>query len=238
MKAVAFLSILGLLCLIKQDELASEAFMTDYSGLVSTKRGGSHQGRGIFRNISPRANPLHRKRTSLSVSFIEQSLKQISDTLDAEIDDPSFVKKLKGVVPQVSEQELGLLVLLTVPMAWGTYACTVQSIYALEPHVPGFLFSTCYFFVAALGSLTATFVSKSQQNSSIATSRTRNANRKDDSQPVAVPAVAGLELGFYVYLANFLHVIGLQTVPSDRAGFLFQCTYYQYSKRILFTFGF
>ena len=156
--------------------------------------------------------PQQRLDTSLPVSsFFQNELKRISETLDVESRDSNsadLVGRLTNAL-SLSKKEIGLLVLFTVPVAWGTYACTVQSIYALEPKVPGFLFSTCYFFVAATGSVMATLWNN-------------NASAQRTDLTKSIPVTAGLELGFYVYMANFLHVIGLQSVPSDRAGFLFQ----------------
>lgn len=155
-----------------------------------------------------------RPRTALHVSFIQDRLREIGDSIDTD-GSSSFMQQLKKPI-SFSQRELGLIVLLTVPIAWGTYASTVQSIYTLDPQVPGFIFSTFYFFVAASGSLLATHWNNNaqKQQSDISTSK---------EEVKTLPAIAGLELGFYVYLANFMHVIGLQTVPSDRAGFLFQC---------------
>lgn len=43
----------------------------------------------------------------------------------------------------------GVLVLLTVPVAWGTFEVAVRYVYALEPSVPAFFFSLAYYTVAA-----------------------------------------------------------------------------------------
>ena len=41
---------------------------------------------------------------------------------------------------------LGILVLLTVPLSWGTYAPVVRYLYAIQPPVPGFVFSSCCWY--------------------------------------------------------------------------------------------
>lgn len=169
--------------------------------------------RGTEKTFSPKVfSSSSRQDTVLFVSsIIQDRLKRIGDSIDVDNAGSTFLQQLKK--PSFSQRELGLLVLLTVPVAWGTYAPTVQSLYALDSSIqlPGFIFSTFYFFVAASGSLLATVWSN---------------NHAPQEQQKAMPAIAGLELGCYVYLANFLHVIGLQTVPSDRAGFLFQCKFH------------
>ncbi len=49
-----------------------------------------------------------------------------------------------------SERTLGVLVLLTVPLAWGTYTPVVKYMYErTDPAVPGFVFSVGYYLVAA-----------------------------------------------------------------------------------------
>ena len=154
--------------------------------------------------------------TALHVSFIQDRLKEMGDDRKTN-NDKSAAWPQQLQLPAVSPREMGLLVLLTVPVAWGTYAPTVQSLYTMDTQIPGFIFSTFYFAVAASGSLAATWLVNQKNN------KNGQANKPAAAAEPVLPAVAGLELGLYVYLANFLHVIGLQSVPSDRAGFLFQC---------------
>jgi drug/metabolite transporter (DMT)-like permease len=112
------------------------------------------------------------------------------------------------------ERRSGLLVLLTVPVAWGTFEPAVRYLYTIDPPIPGFVFSTCYYLVASSSLYLACFLSqtkKSDGNKSL-----------EVSQPW--PIQGGLELGSYLFVGNALQVIGLQTVPSDRAAFLLQLT--------------
>ena len=197
--------LLGALYLLQSANFSAEAFTSQGPRIAKpttiTKWGKDQQQPILGRSQTA---------TTLYVSSIQDRLKEFGESMDVDDSNP-FMQQLKKPL-SFSERELGLLVLLTVPVAWGTYASTVQTIYKLDPQVPGFMFSTCYFFIAASGSLAATFWNSSQQEAKGA-----------EAEPKSVPAIAGLELGLYVYLANFLHVIGLQSVPSDRAGFLFQC---------------
>lgn len=58
------------------------------------------------------------------------------------------------------ERALGLSVLLTVPFAWGTYTPVVKYLYALNPPVPGLIFSASYYGIAAVTLWTILLVSR------------------------------------------------------------------------------
>jgi hypothetical protein len=139
----------------------------------------------------------------------------------------------------VSDHTLGILVLLTVPLSWGTYGPTVRYLYEIQPPVPGFVFSACYYTLAAGTMLLLSWTSTDQSQTSTATIEHINGDDDDDdvtattselfsssssSSSSSFPIIGGIELGMYLFLANCLQVIGLQTVPSDRAGFLVQLT--------------
>lgn len=79
--------------------------------------------------------------------------------------------------------------------------------YEIDPPIPGFVFSTAYFAVAAL--------------SAFALLSLKTTDEDDPDDWIALKA--GLELGFYLFVGNSLQVLGLKSVPSDRAGFLVQC---------------
>jgi drug/metabolite transporter (DMT)-like permease len=80
----------------------------------------------------------------------------------------------------------------------------------MDPAVPGFVFSAGYYLVAA-----ATL-------STLNTWSLRNVN--DESREEGGATMGGLELGSYLFLGNGFQVVGLQTVPADRAAFLVQLT--------------
>jgi hypothetical protein len=84
----------------------------------------------------------------------------------------------------------------------------VKGLYEIDPPIPGFVFSTAYFAVAAVSAF------------GLLSFQTSNESSSDDGW---VAVKAGLELGFYLFLGNSLQVLGLKTIPSDRAGFLVQC---------------
>jgi drug/metabolite transporter (DMT)-like permease len=125
------------------------------------------------------------------------------------------------------ERALGILVLLSVPLSWGTYGPVVRYLYELQPPVPGFVFSAAYYVVASLALLT---LSSTQQTRSIDYNETEQDNvsliisENNDFESTKVPIIGGLELGTYLFLGNGLQILGLKTVPADRAGFLVQLT--------------
>jgi drug/metabolite transporter (DMT)-like permease len=135
---------------------------------------------------------------------------------------------------KLSQRTKGLLVLLTVPFAWGTYVPVVRYLYALQPAVPGFVFSACYYAIASTTTLgMLAFQERKNNNDSggervpVNTDAILPSEQSDDmgaNTSTSFPLFAGVELGAYLFIANCLQVIGLKTVPSDRAGFLVQLT--------------
>ena len=124
---------------------------------------------------------------------------------------------LGNLVPDISQETLGLMVLLSVPVVWGTYVPVVRSLYDFDPPIPGFLFSFAYFTVASLSSLALVASQYSKNNDS---------STPNNSSPFPpLPITAGAELGTYLFLGNCLQVMGLRSVPADKAGFLVQCTW-------------
>ena len=112
-----------------------------------------------------------------------------------------------------SERGLGVLVLLTVPLAWGTYTPAVKYMYEMEPAIPGFVFSAGYYLVAAA---TLRLLLNLQAN--------KPKVGKPEESEEGLDVRGGWELGSYLFIGNALQVVGLQTVPADRAAFLVQLT--------------
>lgn len=137
-------------------------------------------------------------------SFVRKKLTRLHAA--APEDDPS---------PLSIERNLGISVLLSVPLAWGTFEPAVRYVYTIEPAVPGFVFSVGYYLVAALtlSALAGLSMLRNEQDSD-------DNNEKLPSLPIR----GGIELGIYLFLGNGLQVLGLKTVPSDRAAFLLQLT--------------
>lgn len=123
----------------------------------------------------------------------------------------------------------GIVVLLTVPLAWGTYGPVVKYLYTIDPPIPGLVFSAAYYFVAAVTLWTLVGISSlfvnSRQKSNVSSSipeitTPTNASKRS----IGTALVGGMELGGYLFLGNLVQVLALRTVPADRAGFLVQLT--------------
>ena len=144
-----------------------------------------------------------------------------------------------------NNRALGVLVLLTVPLAWGTYAPVVKYVYEMNPPVPGFVFSGAYYMIAALTlsllaflqqQITTTMPSKTYDDDDDSTTfqdeliiiQESDQNIIMSSNSILnkppIQFWAGLELGSYLFIGNCLQVVGLKTVPADRAAFLVQLT--------------
>lgn len=118
-----------------------------------------------------------------------------------------------------SERNVGIFVLLTVPLAWGTFEPAVRYVYAIRPAVPGFVFSVAYYLVAAsaLSALAGLSMMRQEENPTMS-------SEDEASATSSLPIRGGLELGTYLFVGNALQVIGLVNTPSDRAAFLLQLT--------------
>lgn len=83
--------------------------------------------------------------------------------------------------------------------------------YQIQPDIPPFLFSLAYYTVATtplcLLALTG-----------------RDGKSNATSASTRLPIIGGFELGTYLFIGNALQLVGLKTVPSDRAAFLLQLT--------------
>ncbi|KAG8464781.1 hypothetical protein KFE25_010149 [Diacronema lutheri] len=106
-------------------------------------------------------------------------------------------------------------VLLTVPLAWGTYAPAVKVAFAAasEPAVPGIALCAVQYLFAALALTAAGRFAGGGSGA-----RLRGAARSSSRGVWA----AALELGGMLFLANVLHVAALARLPTDRAAFLVQ----------------
>jgi hypothetical protein len=88
--------------------------------------------------------------------------------------------------------------------------------------VPGFVFSAAYYTVASLTLLGLMgFTKDDPQEQAVDDTPIPN---NDQAETNNIPLQGGIELGTYLFLGNGLQVLGLKTVPADRAGFLVQLT--------------
>ena len=113
----------------------------------------------------------------------------------------------------------------------------VRYLYEIQPAVPGFVFSACYYAVASLTTLSIVAVQDRNYKNANAhdiMESTDDDNSESTSESKLLlpnntpsspfPIIGGMELGLYLFLGNCLQVVGLKTVPADRAGFLVQLT--------------
>ena len=137
------------------------------------------------------------------------------------------------------ERTIAILVLLTVPISWGTYTPVVKYMYdKITPSMPGFVFSTGYYIVAALtlrsillvvGLLSSRKNNNNKlllllDNNNVIEQEKAGGNNNNNISNDLITKRGGLELGSYLFIGNGLQVIGLQSVPADRAAFLVQLT--------------
>ena len=181
---------------------------------------------------------------------IEQTEKQIEMDSNVNADgNPGADINIKQK-QATSEKLLGILVLLTVPLSWGTYAPVVKYVYEMDPPVPGFVFSAGYYLIASVtltllavgmswknevevGNISTTDVNDkgadadadADTNNIVGTMKTMQETEPSTSfLSLPLQTRAGIELGSYLFLGNCLQVVGLKTVPADRAAFLVQLT--------------
>lgn len=159
------------------------------------------------------------------------------------VESNSDINNVNGITNNASEPQsnleenvdgraLGILVLLTVPLAWGTYTPVVKYMYEkMDPSMPGFVFSAGYYLVAAASlrilsnmqdGSKGDAVEGNDQSETIAISNKEVLGDEEDD--ASITTRGGLELGSYLFIGNGLQVVGLQTVPADRAAFLVQLT--------------
>jgi hypothetical protein len=116
----------------------------------------------------------------------------------------------------------GLLVLSTVPLAWGSFEPAVRLVFQIQPDIPPFVFSFLYYLIAASALLF--FALRPVGNNEDIEPDSIQAEEQLSKEMDPWPYLGGLELGTYLFIGNGLQVVGLKTVPSDRAAFLLQLT--------------
>ena len=104
-----------------------------------------------------------------------------------------------------------MLILLTVPLAWGTYTPVVKQLFSYDPPVPALLFSSSYYLVAYVALSVVSLVASSSSSSS-------------NPQKPKPPTGPALELATYLFLANLLQLAGLLSTTATRAAFTVQLT--------------
>jgi drug/metabolite transporter (DMT)-like permease len=145
-------------------------------------------------------------------------------------DDQSLVDSPAAAsIAAAAERQKGLLVLLTVPFCWGTFEPAVRYVYAMDPPINSFVFSLAYYAVASVSLLIAASLATRPSPPPSPQDIIDNDDDDDDDDEESIfgwpiQLQGGLELGTYLFVGNALQVLGLKTVPADRAAFLLQLT--------------
>jgi hypothetical protein len=176
------------------------------------KKGSNHHCRSIARVQHPRYSTslfVGKDSDSHSLLMMEKSTNDTNESL------------LSVSLNQRQDEALslpGLFVLATVPLVWGTYVPIVRLLYEIDPPIPGYIFSAAYFGISAVTTtVLANLFAKNDHPSRRPSDDNTNLST-DQTQ-----TLAGLELGSWIFMGNTLQLLGLETVSSDRAGFLVQC---------------
>jgi drug/metabolite transporter (DMT)-like permease len=161
------------------------------------------------------------------LSFHEIRYSQVVSTLSylklTPLDSPSN-ENLSSITrkQQLSDKNKGLLVLFTVPLAWGTFEPAVRLVYQYQPDIPPFVFSLAYYLAASIVLGLLSYRSTAELDVNMEVDSAKSLLTTDDGR--RTPVLGGIELGTYLFIGNALQIIGLKTVPSDRAAFLLQLT--------------
>jgi drug/metabolite transporter (DMT)-like permease len=127
-----------------------------------------------------------------------------------------------------------LLVLLLVPLAWGTYGPAVKSLYALEAPPPELMFNWMNYIVASssLAAVTAMRPALPLTPGADAADADADADAKADADADAkadadvsrAAVLAGLELGAYLFAGSTVQIFGMRYTSAGRAAFIVQLT--------------
>ena len=124
----------------------------------------------------------------------------------------------------------GIFILMTVPIAWGTFEPAIRYVYEIQPTIPPVVFQLAYYTIAtsALSTLVIFQEGTTKEDSGDEGGQTSKqailiaqdngqdcASYKDEPNHPLPPHIrGGIELGTYLFLGNGLQVIGLKTVAS------------------------
>lgn len=184
-----------------------------------------------------------KRPTHLQSSSYKESTRRTDSGVLSVFSDTPIAPYLDAPRFGLSEKNMGFLALFSVPVVWGTYVPVVRVLYESDPPVPGVLFSAAYFAVASLSTLALliVFPNLDRDDSSHGQAAHRDAlaleqeQSLDDSALSTYPQkdfwsklntlhlpIGGIEIGTYLFLGATMQVMGLKTIPADRAGFLVQ----------------
>ena len=117
---------------------------------------------------------------------------------------------------------LNLLVLASVPLAWGSYSPLVKSLYTTaELPPPGIIFNAISYAVSVctLGSLA--FITKDgRKKRDISDEEAKN----EENEKQRMTLIGGIQLGTLLFLGSNVQVLGIQSTSASKAGILVQLT--------------
>jgi drug/metabolite transporter (DMT)-like permease len=221
----------------------------------TTRRTTTQDGKHSVRFTSPRRRFASNTATTTTRNNVpHKSLQTSADATSTRLHltflDPWNNNNGDGIVENdAALRQKGILVLATVPLAWGTFEPAVRLVYQIQPDIPPFVFSFLYYLVAAtpLCLLALAQRSKNDPQKDDAANSTTSASANETSpynttamtmtesttelvggnsttSSFLLPLRGGFELGTYLFVGNGLQVVGLKTVPADRAAILLQLT--------------
>ncbi|CAB9496934.1 EamA-like transporter family [Seminavis robusta] len=206
---IPWLIIVALVVFISENSVEAFSASPPTSGLGSTDPLSQTTLRIPHRANSPYSSPLSIRKRHGKQRFNRELFSATNND-----DNPNAV----------ADRNQGILVLLTVPLAWGTFEPVVRYVYAIEPPIPGLVFSPCYYFVAASALSLLSIVSAPTDTASDDTVVSPDDNDDNIPSSTTSPILGGMELGFYLFAGNLLQVLALKTLNSDRVAFLIQLT--------------
>mmetsp|Transcript_12093 Transcript_12093/g.22627 ORF Transcript_12093/g.22627 Transcript_12093/m.22627 type:complete len:500 (+) Transcript_12093:125-1624(+) len=188
--------------------------------------------------------PILLGRSRISHLSTAEKLSSTNDDEKTAVDDRKLgVFNTSSNSSNKNQRLIGILVLLSVPLSWGTYAPVVKYVYEMNPPTPGFVFSAAYYLIASLTLVSISSYSSVTKTVDGVVAKEEAVDRDfllDETTPgnnmptLPVPnsstlqlsekTLGGFELGTYLFMGNCLQVVGLESIPADRAAFLVQLT--------------
>ena len=117
---------------------------------------------------------------------------------------------------------LNLIVLASVPLAWGTYSPVVKSLYTTaEVPPPGIIFNSISYAVSACTLASLAFLTKNGR---------KKLNISDEEAEIEenekqrMTLIGGIQLGTLLFFGSNIQVLGIQSTSASKAGVLVQLT--------------
>lgn len=163
---------------------------------------------------------------SLTLPSTSDAAAALANSLDAK----SYPEEEREPPQPPSQPFPPLLVLLLVPLAWGTYGPAVKSLYALEAPPPELAFNWLNYIVSS-STLAALSLAMPSSASSVESNLADSNDDDDDAAGGDAAAAldraalfAGLELGGYLFLGSTVQIFGMRYTTAGRAAFIVQLT--------------